>query len=108
ITLVHYVFRSTSSDQWTLIEGTGTDQRIEDHTSSVSGTTRTETITVKNYAATTVAKSVWTWTNELVTKTEVWTDVTAGSPGLTTQYAYNGDGLLSQVTAPDGGVKSYT
>ncbi|MBS0631420.1 MAG: RHS repeat-associated core domain-containing protein, partial [Verrucomicrobia bacterium] len=115
-TLLHYVFRSTSSDRWTLIEGDdNSEQRIEDHASSVSGSTRTETVLVKKNvsgSATTVAKSVWTWTTatdgiERLTQTDVWTDLSTGDH-LATQYAYNSDGQLSQVTAPDGGVKSYT
>ncbi|MBP9912339.1 MAG: RHS repeat-associated core domain-containing protein [Opitutaceae bacterium] len=119
LTIVRYVFRSTAGDTWTLIEGTSSEQRIEEHAgASVSGN-REETITVKNSSLAAVAKSRLTWApyspSELLTKTEIWTDAASGSPGLTTDYEYYtgggigaGDlGKLKKVTYPNGGTTEY-
>jgi RHS repeat-associated protein len=115
-TIYHYVFRSTSSDVWTLIEGTSGDERIEQHTSATVSGNRQETILVKNSATTTLAKTVRTWvpyaSSEVLGEEDVYSNV-GGSADTITTYTYGTTGAgtigkVASVTHPDGGVVSFT
>lgn len=110
IVLVHYIFRSTMSDTWTLIEGTGTQQRVEEHASAVVSGNREETITIKDSTGALKAKRKVTWSagagTELATKIEEWTDLASSTPGLVTSQTYTG-ARVHTVTLPNNTTKTY-
>lgn len=121
ISIVRYVFRgnTSSADTWAISTGTGSDLALEEHSFATNGSgDDEETITVKNSGSTIVAKSRQTWhpydVTELLTKSEVWSDV-AGSADLVTSYEHYLAGTpgagnlakLKKVTYPNGATKEY-
>ncbi|PTY01140.1 hypothetical protein DB354_00415 [Opitutus sp. ER46] len=113
LTFQKFVFRDTSADVWTLIEGSGDDERIERHVATRNGATREVAIATKNHAGTVIAKERLTWSTvnsvENLTKQEVWSNVEATAPDLTTTWEYYADNAgkgkafqIKKIMSPNG------
>ncbi len=116
VSVVHYVLRSTGADEWLLVQGTGGEERRQKHDNSVSGSTRTETITTGTVsAAEAVARLTWTTAAGAERLTEQLVRVAPGSDvgALVTAYAYFGSGSegdkgkIQTITDPSGATVTY-
>ncbi len=116
VTIKREITRSTTADDWILVEGTGTPRRIQKHSSTESGGIRTEQISIENAGGTKSARSTLKWSGTRLTEEKVWTDPTsAGAADLTTTYTYYADNvtgegdrnLLHTISYPNGTSTTY-